>query len=78
MDQRLADRGGRTMVVLGAQELTVADAARLAGLTPCAVRHRLRIGWPIGQALTKPMAPNVGDDRCGNYRGKGRRRAIQD
>ena len=41
--------GGRTMVVLGAQELTVADAARLAGLTPCAVRHRLRIGWPIGK-----------------------------
>jgi hypothetical protein len=63
MDRRLAnarliDRGGRTMVVLGARELTVADAARLAGLTPSAVRHRLRIGWPIGQALTKPMAPN--------------------
>jgi hypothetical protein len=62
MDQRLAnarliDRGGRTMVVLGAQELTVADAARLAGLTSNAVRHRLRIGWSIGQALTKPMAP---------------------
>lgn len=61
MDQRLAssrliDRGGQTMVVLGAQEMTVADAARLAGLTPSAVRHRLRIGWPIGQALTKPMA----------------------
>jgi hypothetical protein len=71
MDQRLAitrliDRGGRTMVVLGAQELTVADAARLAGLTPSAVRHRLRIGWPIGQALTKPMASN------------GRRRSLRE
>jgi hypothetical protein len=58
------------MVVLGAQELTVADAARLAGLTPSAVRHRLRIGWPIGQASTEPCLRMVGDGRPGTAVGK--------
>ena len=73
MDQRLAGarlvkRGDTTMVAVGAREMTVTDAARLAGLTPGALRIRLRMGWPVELALAKPMAPNSKGRRRGNYR----------
>jgi hypothetical protein len=79
MDQRLAgarlaqcgdDDGGRGSVRNDRYRCGPASwvDARLAGLTPGALRIRLHMGWPVGLALTKPMASNRKGKRRGYRR----------
>ena len=51
----------------GAREMTVTEAGQAAGLPAGTLRTRLKTGWPVADALTKPL----------DTRGSKRRRADQ-
>ena len=63
---RLVVRSGARRIAVGGREMTVAEAAQAAGLPANALRTRLRTGWPVTDALTKPL----------DTRGPKRRRAA--
>jgi hypothetical protein len=79
-DKRLGDahviiRDETMLVVIGTREMTVAEAAELAGLPATAVRSRLHKGWTAAEALTRPVMPPIAPGGPGDARG--RRRAVR-
>ena len=63
MNAHLVTRSGKMMVALGARELSIPQVADLAGLPVLALRSRLKRGWPVQEALTRPVAPPNADGR---------------
>ena len=51
------------MIAVGAREYSVTEAAKLCGLPFGTLRTRLRSGWSIADAMTKPVVPLI--DRGG-------------
>jgi hypothetical protein len=54
---RLIERDGTKRISIGAREMTVTQAAEAAGLPVATLRTRLRNGWPVADALAKPLDP---------------------
>jgi DNA-directed RNA polymerase specialized sigma24 family protein len=60
MNAHLVTRRGQAVVAIGAREYSVMEAAKLCGLPFGTLRSRLRAGWSIADAMTKPVVPIPG------------------
>ena len=52
---RLVERAGTKRIAVGGREMTVTEAAQAAGLPAGTLRTRLKTGWSVADALTKPL-----------------------
>jgi hypothetical protein len=58
-DARLTQRGVHLRIVIGHRDYSVVEAARLCGLPTNTLRGRLRAGWDVVEAMTKPPVPSI-------------------
>jgi hypothetical protein len=58
-DQQGRNRRNNHVIAWQSRSLTVADWAKLLGLLPSTIHHRLRRGWSVDRALTEGANPDV-------------------
>jgi DNA-directed RNA polymerase specialized sigma24 family protein len=59
LNAHLVTRRGHAVVAIGAREYSLNEAAKLCGLPFGTLRTRLRSGWSIADAMTKPVGPPI-------------------
>jgi hypothetical protein len=68
----LVSRRGQMAIAIGKTEYTITEAAKLCGLPFGTLRSRLRAGWSISDAMTKPAHPPITAGGPGDARGRRR------
>jgi hypothetical protein len=62
---RLIERAGTKWIAVGRREMMVTAAAQAPALPAGTLRTRLKTGWSVTDALTKPLDPRGPKRRVG-------------